>query len=238
MGQPLLFKVIRGGKQIAALYFNWSGYTACVYHEAKMLIDGLKARNYSADMSDEETIALLLDILENNRETFQFDKCAPSAQEIKHTEARWIIGGAGLEDMAKLDQISQKYRNKGLADPHHVSRTQGLIYISTSNMKAAEDVACSIDWLDLDGEYFTCGIFYLEPYDWFLETEQCSKERLDEVIKDLKPFDGTYAFGEAVPFTEVDKACEWVDKLLEYPSAIVGYIEDDGIREYVQIEVG
>lgn len=226
MGQPLLFKVIRGGKQIAALYFNWSGYTACVYHEAKMLIDGLKARNYSAGMSDEETIALLLDILENNRETFQFD------------EARWITGGAGFEDMAKLEEISQKYRNKGLADPHHVSRTQGLIYISESNMYAAEDVACSIDWLNLDGDYFTCGIFYLEPYDWFLETEQFSKERLDEVIKDLKPFDGTYAFGEAVPFGEIDKACEWVDKLLEYPSTIVGYIEDDGIREYVQIEVG
>ena len=70
MGERLVFNMFRGHQpnitQICSIHFHWSAYTQSVYEEAKMLFEGLKKRGYNINMSDHETIQLLIDTVQEN----------------------------------------------------------------------------------------------------------------------------------------------------------------------------
>lgn len=226
MGQPLIFKVMRNDKQIACVYYHWSAETQVIYHEAKELIDGMKARNFTQEMSDDEVIVMLLDILESSKFEFQIDD-----------EDRWITGGAGSEDIEQLEEMSKRIRKRGLADSKHVSRSQGLIYISEEMMDACEGDACAIELFDLTNGYFTNTGFCDYTSEQLFEYELMTPDELEDAKKtDIPKFDPTFAFGHPVKFEDADKACEWVDKLVDECAkhyGIAGTFTNDDILYYV-----
>lgn len=66
MGERLVFKVIKREKQIATIYYHWSGYTGSIYFEAANLAKWLQENGFTGEESIEKTQEMLLHFVQQN----------------------------------------------------------------------------------------------------------------------------------------------------------------------------
>lgn len=198
IGQRLVFEVKKDDETIATIFYNWSGYTMACYLEAQTIIRGLKERNYKPDTSKEESIAILLDILENNVQTYETPV------------ARIERGGAANDSKDELDAISNKYRHKGLYKgtfSDMVSRNQGLISITDDGMSNALDFAEYVEEIDLTEQTFTHNIFVQFDADDGSFDEWLSEHYM--TLDDIPDWNPPEEYTGVIQFDKCDEAVEW-----------------------------
>lgn len=168
MGERLVFDVFRGHneamRQICAIHFHWSAYTESVYHEAKMLIDGLKRHGYHIHMSDHETIQMLIDIVQENEINIPQMVIPPrsgTGEEPTIIPERKSIGGILKDDIEFARDRGYKFTEE------NVSHSNGLIAISEDAVDSCHTWAEDLEEFYIDEECYTNELFTTMTYDDF-----------------------------------------------------------------------
>lgn len=183
MGQRLVFRVIKNDEQIATIYYHWSGYTGSIYAEAKYLIMGLAERGYSDDMSVEDTLRMILDILESSNDGH--GRCGGVTGKQHEYDAWAKLGVSPKKDM--------------------VSRNEGIIDITEEGMKDSIYWAEALEDFNLDTKTFTNSEYcIIDPSDY-------SDYDIDDPIT-IPEFDGGMAYFDEVKWSDVDAAMLWYVK--------------------------
>ena len=149
MGERLVFKVIKREKQIATLYYHWSGYTGSIYFEGANLAKWLKDNGFTGEESIEKTQEMLLQFVEQN--------------------------GGGVGDRNTLNEFKKRGINP---KEDGCNRTYGLLDITDKGMTYAERWGEHIEEFDLDDLTFTNSEFtYEDPeeFDWVEHPEVIPK---------------------------------------------------------------
>lgn len=153
MGERLVFKVIKSEKQIATIYYHWSGYTASIYSEAATLAEWLRDNGFTGYESVEKTQEMLLHFVQQNG------------------------GGSGSVG------TSEEFRKRGINPMEDgYSRNYGLLDITDKDMAYAEHWGEHIEEFNLDDETFTNSEFtYEDPdeCDWIKHPEDIPKWKPD-----------------------------------------------------------
>ena len=168
MGERLVFNMFRGHQpnitHICSIHFHWSAYTASVYHEAKMLIDGLKRHGYNINMSDHETIQLLIDTVQENVTVISQRVVPPrpgTGEEPTIIPERRYIGGITADDVEFAKMEGFKFTEDD------VSHSNGIIAISNDAMNSFEEWAEDIEDFYIDDGCYTNSLFTTMPYNEF-----------------------------------------------------------------------
>lgn len=203
MSQPLTIECLRNGDHFASLYFHWGAYTSCVYYIGKMVIDGLKKRECTDDMTNDDVCKLLLDILEKDFVTEDY-----TFKEVDGTE-RKVKGHHGGMDCAKDSYghlIDLPYWKAIGVEPEldGVSRSDGLIGVSDENKRNMANLSCAVEVLDFDSKTFSNHNFsrwnpadMIDEYDFTeedlknfpeIDTEPLEDFGWDEIDKVMQEF--------------------------------------------------
>lgn len=213
MGQRLVFKCIRGGERIATLYFHWSGYTESIYDTAVMLINGLRERNYSKAMTDDEVRLILLDILEKDS-TYEWTDRSSGTITATH-------GGVSDGDKGQAYQAFKELGAEPIVDG--LSRNEGLIDITEDGMNQAEWWAEALETFDFDKETFTNGEYSHIPPDEIYEP--------DERRPDIPVFNPNPRYWDEIRWKDAADAARWFHDLPRYE----GYLGVDTDGNYICI---
>lgn len=154
MGERLVFKVIKREKQIATLYYHWSGYTGSIYFEAANIAKWLKDNGFTGEESIEKTQEMLLQFVEQN--------------------------GGSVGDRNTFNE----FKKRGIDPMEDgYSRNYGLLDITDKGMRDAEHWAEHIEEFNLDDLTFTNSEFtYEDPeeFDWVEHPEVIPKWEPDQ----------------------------------------------------------
>lgn len=200
MGQRLVYEVYRGTdnelRRIAVLYFHWSAYTVDAYREAKMLVNGIKRRNYNSDITDDQAKLMLLDILKNNAYRNDFLK--------EDGEPKITVGGPRLGNFKPFEDIGLKISDDEKQKWFNMlSRNEGLIAIDLEGMQDMLDWADDIETISLDEGYVTN--YLLQLYDESDSVFEDSEEKLE----DLEEIDIPDKYSPVISFEEAENAYLW-----------------------------
>lgn len=164
MSQALTIECVKNGEHFASLWFRWGAYTSCVYHIGKGIIDGLKKRGYTDEMSINDVRKLLLDILEK-------DFVTPKVTEVGPDGTEFTFGGThgGMDcrrdDDGNLTEI-EFWKSIGVEPVlDGISSSDGLIAVTKECMASCEEYSCAVECLDFDAKTFSNHNFYR----WFAE---------------------------------------------------------------------
>lgn len=236
MGERLVFDVFRGHykediTQICSIHFHWSAYTESVYHEAKMLFEGLKKRGYNIHMSDHETIQMLIDIVQENVVTIPQMVIPPrpgTGEEPTIIPARTSRGGICKDDVEFAKTENFKFTEED------VSHSNGLIAISEAGIDSLHQWAEDVEEFYIDEECYTNNLFTTMTYD-DLKAE-CPGIDLDKIPDYYVPngCDPTFP-----TFQNTNKLIDWLkDRRENSEGWIIGKYENKGLMYYECIYTG
>lgn len=172
MGQRLVVTVEAMGRDIAKLYFHWSGYTADSLYVTRDIIHCI----YNHNDETEKELQLRL---------------------IRFCEQRGGGIDGGSSDSEELKYIQVAYPNE-IFKTEGISRSDGLIAISESGMAEMQRYSEGDVYINLDEDQVDfcvyCGYESLEEYieerkSWDDDFEEFTLEELDYVDYDLGIFD-------------------------------------------------
>lgn len=154
MAQAVTIECVKNGEHFASLWFRWGAYTSCVYHIGKGIIDGLKKRGYTDEMSINDVRKLLLDILEKDFTTPEVTEVGPDGKE-------FTFGGThgGMDchedDDGNLTEL-EFWKSIGV-EPilDNISSSDGLISVSNECMGRCYENSCAVECLDFDAKTFS-----------------------------------------------------------------------------------
>lgn len=206
MGERLVFNMFRGHQpnitQICSIHFHWSAYTQSVYEEAKMLFEGLKKHGYNINMSDHETIQMLIDIVQENVITIPQMVVPPrpgTGEEPTIIPERMSRGGILDRDIEFARMEGYKFTEENV---HH---SNGLIAISNEGMDSLEEWAEDIEEFYIDEECYTNDLFTTLSYNDF--KNEYPGINIDNIPDYFVP-DGC---DPTLPtFQNTDKLIEWI----------------------------
>lgn len=227
MGQRLVFKCIKDGKQFATLYYHWSGFTLEIYRQAAYIIEKLREKGYNKDMSTNETRLMLLDILREDRYHVTFGG-----------RDEWEHGGVSSSDLEAFKEIGASSEQLNM---NEVNRNQGLIDITESGM------ANAIYWADVepcdinfDSETFQNWTLAMYDKDDYIFTEAYDKEELDRIYSLLSEFNPPKEYVGYILWDNAEKSYEWFKGVYEAhevmrdkPSWILGF---DANKNFIWVQ--
>ena len=230
MGERLVFDVFRGHykedmTQICSIHFHWSAYTESVYHEAKVLIDGLKKYGYNKHMSDHETIQILINTLQENVMNIS-QQLFPSRPGIDKQPTiipvHTIRGGILKDDIefAKTEGFEFTEEN--------VSHSMGLIAISEDAIESLHELAEDVEEFYIDEECYTNSMFTT------LTLKDIQEEYPGTDINSIPDYYVPDGCDPTLPtFGNTDKLIEWIQNIkTDYSSWILGKYENKGIMYF------
>ena len=204
MGQRLLFKMHRGKGEtthlLCAIHFHWSAYTLDCYQTAKMLIRGLKKYNYRSDMTDKETLQIIINILESNvtdiTESYYRDK-----DGVEHVIPRYYAtGGVAKNSMDICEKMGLIFNRE------HVNRSEGLLIVGEDNIETSIDMEEDTEDFFIDGEFFTNDLF--STMEFSSVKDIIPDIKLDDIPDYYAPCDPSL-----VSFCDIDKMIHWILEL-------------------------
>lgn len=192
MGERLVIDCVRDGEKFATLYFHWSAYTDTAYAEGLKIVSGLMDRGYSKDMTKNETILMLEEILREDSKGLN-----PFKNPIT------VSHGGVDQTEAEIAAFEALGLSKEEMDAENISRNDGLISITEQGIRDSETWGEGFALLDFDNETFENDLFYEdEPTSEILEAFGIEYD-------DIPKWDPPMEFTGAIKWEDLEAAREW-----------------------------
>ena len=227
MGERLVFSVLRGTGEdehrIAALHYHWSAYTLSGLNDAKIMVNGLKKRGYKPTMTDDETLKMILDIL-NHDSIVDYD-----------------CNNVHIHECGGLHSGSHDIIESLVDDPgeRKISRSCGLLVIGEDNISDVEEWAEQLEDISLDEEYVTNGMFYEDRWDEYRDYYELNDEEFEELWDTIPDLNCPYDDMSVIPFDRIDDEIAWVESSKwEKDDGVIGKFMDGDTKMVLTIKTG
>ena len=225
MGERLVFDVHRGTSvddyiHICSIHFHWSAYTKSIYHEAKFLIEGMKRHGYNMGMTDEETVQMFINILQENVVNIS-EVVIPHQDGTKEKiPAHKVRGGVEKGDIEFAREHGYVFEE---AD---VSASEGVIGISEEVIENMHDNAEDIEDFYMDEGWYTNGLYTT------LTISDIENMQMEVNVNEVPDYNPPISDPSEPKFEDTDKLIEWLTGINDW---IVGKYEEYGILFFVTI---
>lgn len=216
MAERLVFDVMKNGKLLCCIHFRWGAYTLSVYQHALDIVKGLKKYGYTPQKTDDETLQILINTLEDIHTDFESISNAEGEEIPLHVHTH---GGVSRDDWEVMEKRGFKFNKED------ISASDGILIVDDVTIDHAHDWAEDIEEFDLDEEYVTNGMYSDMSQEEVLDLEP--KFKFDEIMR-VSDMPFSLVTLDRPKFTDLDPIIRWM-LTTDHRNFVLGRYDDDSL---------